>query len=85
MIIDNLDKIIGLVGLIMGMELIAIAIFTASVLYFKNPVVAGLMGNFSFLTMGLGLVGFSVNHEKKLAVKVMRVKNLEKKNSINSN
>ena len=65
MIIDNLDKIIGLVGLIVGIELIAIAIFTASVLYFRNPVVAGLIGNFSFLTMGLGLLGIAVNHEKK--------------------
>ncbi len=65
MIIDNLDKIIGLVGLIVGIELIAIAIFTASVLYFRNPVVAGLIGNFSFLTMGLGLLSIAVNHEKK--------------------
>jgi len=65
MLIDNLDKIIGLVGLIMGIELIAIAIFTASVLYFRNPVVAGLIGNFSFLTMGLGLLGIAINHEKK--------------------
>ena len=65
MIVDNLDKIIGLVGLIVGIELIAIAIFTASVLYFRNPVVAGLIGNFSFLTMGLGLLGIAVNHEKK--------------------
>jgi len=39
MIIDNLDKIIGLVGLIMGIEIIAIAIFMTSVLYFRNPVV----------------------------------------------
>jgi hypothetical protein len=83
MLIDNLDKIIGLVGLIMGMELIAIVIFTASIVYFRNPVVAGLMGNFSFLTMGLGLVGFSVNHEKKEAVKLLGVNNLKKKNSIN--
>jgi hypothetical protein len=65
MIIDNLDKIIGLVGLIMGIELIAVAIFTVSILYFKNPVVAGLIGNFSFLTMGLGLLGIAINHEKK--------------------
>ena len=65
MLIANLDKIIGLVGLIMGMELIAIAIFTASIVYFKNPIIAGLIGNFSFLTMGLGLLGIAINHEKK--------------------
>jgi hypothetical protein len=65
MLIANLDKIIGLVGLIMGMELIAIAIFTVSIAYFRNPVIAGLLGNFSFLTMGLGLLGIAINHEKK--------------------
>lgn len=31
--IDNLDKILGLVGLMVGIEIIAIAIFTVSVLY----------------------------------------------------
>jgi hypothetical protein len=65
MIIDNLDKIIGLVGVIMGIELIAIAIFTVSILYFRNPVVAGLIGNFSCLTMTLGLLGIAINHETK--------------------
>ena len=33
MLITNLDKIIGGVGLIMDIELIAIAIFTASTVY----------------------------------------------------
>ena len=42
MFINNLDKIIGLVGLVIGIELIAAAIFTFSILYFRNPVVAGL-------------------------------------------
>jgi hypothetical protein len=65
MIIDNLDKIIGLVGVIIGIELIAIIIFTISVLYLRNPVVAGLIGNFSSLTMTLGLLGIAINHEKK--------------------
>ncbi len=53
MIIYNLNKIIGLIGVIIVIELIAITIFTISVLYFKNPVVAGLIGNFSSLTMTL--------------------------------
>jgi hypothetical protein len=56
MFIDNLDKIIGFVGLVIGIELIAVAIFTLSVLYFKNPVVAGVIGNLSSLGMILGAI-----------------------------
>ena len=37
MIFDNLDKIIGLIGLIMGIKIIAIAIFMTSILYLRNP------------------------------------------------
>ena len=37
MIVDNLDKIVGLVGVIAGIEIIVIAIFTVSVLYLRNP------------------------------------------------
>ena len=51
MFINNLDKIIGMIGLVMGIELIAIAIFTVSVIYFRNPVVAGVIGNLSSLGM----------------------------------
>jgi hypothetical protein len=65
MIVDNLDKIIGLVGLIMGIELIAIAIFMTLILYFRNPVVAGLIGNISSLTMTLGLLGYAINRERR--------------------
>ncbi len=65
MIVYNLDKIIGLVGLIMGIELIAIAIFMTSILYFRNPVVAGLIGNISSLTMTLGLLGYAINRERR--------------------
>ncbi|MBZ2164787.1 hypothetical protein [Methanobacterium spitsbergense] len=60
MFIDNLDKIIGLVGLVIGIEIIAVVIFTFSILYFKNPVIAGLIGNFSSLTMISGLIAFSI-------------------------
>ena len=51
MIVDNLDKIVGLVGVIAGIEIIVIAIFTVSVLYLRNPVTAGVIGNISNLTM----------------------------------
>jgi len=42
MFIDNLDKIIVM---LMGIELIAIGIFTVSIAYFRSPVVAGVIGN----------------------------------------
>ncbi len=63
MIVDNLDKILGLVGVIAGIEIIAIAIFTVSVLYFRNPVIAGLIGNLSSLTMIIGIIWYSVKRE----------------------
>jgi hypothetical protein len=65
MIVDNLDKIIGLVGLMLGVEIIAAVIFTVSVLYFRSPIVAGIVGNLSSLGMTLGLIGFSIYHERK--------------------
>ena len=49
----------------MGIEIIAIAIFMTSVLYFRNPVVVGLIGNISSLTMTLGLLGYAINRERK--------------------
>jgi hypothetical protein len=64
MFLDNLViKISALVGLFIGIELIAIAIFTVSVLYFKSPVVAGVIGNLSSLGMLLGVILVSVKRE----------------------
>jgi hypothetical protein len=63
-IVNNLDKIIGLVGLIMGIEIIAIAIFISSILYIRNPVVAGLIANISSLTMTLALLSYAINRER---------------------
>ena len=63
MFIDNLDKIIGMVGLIMGIELIAITIFTVSLAYFRSPVVAGVIGNMSSLGMTLGTIIVLVKRE----------------------
>lgn len=65
MFIDNLDKIIGMVGLILGIELIAILIFTLSIAYFRSPVVAGIIGNMSSLGMALGLTFTFVKKEIK--------------------
>jgi hypothetical protein len=63
MFIDNLDKIIGMVGLVMGIELIAITIFTVSLAYFRSPVVAGVIGNLSSLGMLLGTIFVFVKKE----------------------
>ena len=65
MIVDNLDKILGLFGLMVGIELIAIVIFTVSILYIRNPVAAGLIGNISSLTMTLGIMGYAINRDRK--------------------
>jgi hypothetical protein len=65
MFIDNLDKIIGMVGLILGIELIAIVIFTLSIVYFRNPVAAGVIGNMSSLGLTLGLTFAFVKKEMK--------------------
>ena len=63
MFIDNFDKIIGLVGVIMGIELIAILIFSVSILYFRSPVIAGVIGNLSSFGMTLGLLAVFVKKE----------------------
>ncbi|WP_048189800.1 hypothetical protein [Methanobacterium sp. SMA-27] len=65
MIVDNLDKILGLFGLMVGIELIAIVIFTLSILYIRNPLAAGLIGNISSLTMTLGIIGYAINRDRK--------------------
>ena len=49
----------------MGIELIAIAIFTVSVIYFRSPVVAGVIGNLSSLGMTLGVILVSVKREMR--------------------
>jgi hypothetical protein len=64
MIVDNLDKILGLVGLMVGIELIAIAIFTATILYLRNPFAAGIIGNISSLAMIMGIIGYTLNKER---------------------
>jgi hypothetical protein len=68
MLIDNLDKIIGLFGLMIGIEIIAAVIFSISVLYFRSPIIAGTVGNLSSLGMTLGLIGFSIYQERKKIV-----------------
>ena len=69
MFIDNLDKIIGMVGLMLGIELVAIVIFTLSIAYFRSPVVAGVIGNMSSLGMTLGVIFTFVTKEMRVKTK----------------
>ncbi len=70
MFLDNLIiKITALLGMFIGIELIAIGVFTVSVLYFKSPVVAGVIGNMSSLGMLLGVIFVSVIKEMRKATK----------------
>ncbi|MFY9637230.1 MAG: hypothetical protein WAK14_00325 [Methanobacterium sp.] len=52
----------------MGIEIIAIAIFISSILYIRNPVVAGLIANISSLTMTLALLSYAINRERNNSV-----------------
>jgi len=63
MIIDNLEKIIGLTGVVIGIELLAGAIFVLSILYFRNQYLAGVIGNLCSLSMTLGLISFFLKKE----------------------
>jgi hypothetical protein len=69
-IIDKLSEIIGFFGVIAGIEIIAIVLFSASILYFRNPIVAGVIGNMSSLSMSLGYIGYSIRNERKKLINI---------------
>lgn len=52
-----------MVGLMLGIELVTIFIFTVSIAYFRSPVVAGVIGNMSSLGMTLGVIFAFVKKE----------------------
>jgi hypothetical protein len=54
--ISNLDKIIGMVGLVLGVEVVSIVIFLFLIINLRNPVLAGLAGNISSLGMIVGII-----------------------------
>jgi hypothetical protein len=62
-IISNLDKILGMVGLILGVEVISIVVFLFILVNIRNPVLAGLAGNISSLGMMVGIIFIFVKHE----------------------
>lgn len=55
-IIDNLDKLIGLVGLCMGIEIIAGLIAIFAIIYVRNPYLAGVIGSLSSMGMSSALI-----------------------------
>lgn len=63
-IIDNLDKIFGLVGVIVGIEIVAAVIFIFSFIYLRNQQLAGIIGNFSSLSLTLGLITIFLKKDK---------------------
>ncbi|MTK63877.1 MAG: hypothetical protein F8N15_04970 [Methanobacterium sp.] len=63
MMISNLDKILGMMGLILGVEVISIVIFLFILINIRNPVLAGLVGNISSLGMMVGIIFIFVKQE----------------------
>jgi hypothetical protein len=49
-------KIIGLMGTVIGIELVAALIFMVAVIYLRNQQAAGLIGNLSSLSMTITLI-----------------------------
>jgi hypothetical protein len=61
--ISNLDKILGMMGLILGVEVISIVVFLFLLVNIRNPVLAGLAGNISSLGMMVGIIFIFVKQE----------------------
>ena len=56
MLFVDFIKIIGLLGAVIGIEIIATLIFMVAVLYLRNQQAAALIGNFSSISMALVLM-----------------------------
>lgn len=56
MIYKGLIYLIGLTGILVGIEIIAFAIAFLSILYLKNPQIAGIVWNISSISMTSGLI-----------------------------
>ena len=50
--------------MITGIELIALVVFSVSIVYVRNPKVAGVLANMSSLAMTGGLIGYYIHKEK---------------------
>lgn len=58
MIFENLEKIIGFFGIVIGIEIIAGLIFVLSLLYLRNQQIAGIIGSFSSMSLTCALITF---------------------------
>lgn len=56
MLINNLDKLIGLVGVCIGIEIIAGLIAIFAIIYVRNPYIAGVVGSLSSLSLSSALI-----------------------------
>lgn len=56
MIINNLDKIIGLVGVCIGIEIIAGLIAAFAIIYVRNPYMAGVIASLSSMSMSGAII-----------------------------
>jgi hypothetical protein len=62
--ISNLDKIIGMMGLVLGVEVVSIVIFLFLIIKLRNPMLAGLAGNISSLGMIVGIICIFVKQDR---------------------
>jgi hypothetical protein len=51
MLINNLDRLIGLVGVCIGIEIIAGLIGIFAIIYVRNPYIAGVIASMSSMSM----------------------------------
>jgi hypothetical protein len=56
MIYEDFLYLIGLTGILVGIEIIASAIAFLSILYLKNPQITGIIWSISSLSMTSGLI-----------------------------
>jgi hypothetical protein len=63
MIIENLDKIIGLAGVCIGIEIIAGLIAMFIIVYIRNPYIAGVIGSLSSISMSSALIFMFLRRE----------------------
>jgi hypothetical protein len=64
MLINNLDKLIGLVGVCIGIEIIAGLIAIFAIIYVRTPYIAGVIASLSSLSMTSLLIMFFLRNDK---------------------
>lgn len=64
MLFMDFIKITGLLGTVIGIEIIAILIFTAAAVYLRNQQAAALIGNISSMSMAFVLMLTLLKNDK---------------------